>query len=303
VQGWGKMYLHSMHVSYKDGLDKTYRENNRDNISYAAWLSRGTAFLVLPVCANGALCLVLGGKLWMMLEKAKLLDIVLENISTGKTPKTVHRVIIPTKIFKLISKSYLLKRPNRFPMICPPVMYNGNDYGGYLLNKDHNREKLMIPKWLYGDKTTDIRKGSYLVDSVNICQQVPFKIYNQMLDFIIENNEKITGENQLLQNLLNEIIKVKSEDKRLHEHHVNKRRSLESKRLQTEMIVGIASIYHDLDIYFPIRVDTRTRNYPQPDYLNYQSTEVAKSLLQFKVPGMIEKENREAIMYFKAYGG
>jgi DNA-directed RNA polymerase len=51
------------------------------------------------------------------------------------------------------------------------------------------------------------------------------------------------------------------------------------------MIVGIASIYHDLDIYFPIRIDTR--NYPLPDYFNYPSTEVAKSLLQFKIPGMI----------------
>ena len=84
----------------------------------------------------------------------------LEKISTGNTPKTVNRVVIPTKMFRWVSKPYLLKRPHKFPIICPPVMYNGNDYGGYLLNKDHKRETFIIPKWLYKNKKKNGYKSS-----------------------------------------------------------------------------------------------------------------------------------------------
>lgn len=49
-------------------------------------------------------------------------------------------------------------------------------------------------------------------------------------------------------------------------------------------------------------MDFRGRIYPRVTYLNYQGSELAKSLLLFAHPGCIKRNDRQAIEYLKSYG-
>ncbi len=64
--------------------------------------------------------------------------------------------------------------------------------------------------------------------------------------------------------------------------------------------------YLNLLEFKPIRIDNR-RLYCETDYLNYQSTELSKSLLSksllfFSKPEFIDKTDNVAIDYLKLYG-
>lgn len=49
-------------------------------------------------------------------------------------------------------------------------------------------------------------------------------------------------------------------------------------------------------------MDFRGRIYPRVTYLNYQGSQLAKSLLLFAYPGSIKRNNIKAIEYLKSYG-
>ena len=49
-------------------------------------------------------------------------------------------------------------------------------------------------------------------------------------------------------------------------------------------IIRTAIVYSDVKEFFiPVKIDNRGRLYAQTDYFNYQSTELAKSLLLFSL--------------------
>lgn len=68
-------------------------------------------------------------------------------------------------------------------------------------------------------------------------------------------------------------------------------------------MISIANTYKNIpELYFPLMMDFRGRIYPRVTYLNYQGSELAKSLLLFSRPGIIERTNTQAIEYLKSYG-
>jgi DNA-directed RNA polymerase len=75
--------------------------------------------------------------------------------------------------------------------------------------------------------------------------------------------------------------------------------------LQTNIlnIFNIAEMYANIEkIYFPVRLDQRTRLYCSPYFLNYQSTDLAKSLLLLAESSYFNKQNETAINYLLSYG-
>jgi DNA-directed RNA polymerase len=78
-----------------------------------------------------------------------------------------------------------------------------------------------------------------------------------------------------------------------------------SKKLVEQNIIGLADIFVDIpEIFIPIRMDYRGRIwiYCEPEYLNYQSTDLAKSLLLFAKGDKILKSDIYSINYLKIFG-
>jgi DNA-directed RNA polymerase len=76
-----------------------------------------------------------------------------------------------------------------------------------------------------------------------------------------------------------------------------------SKKVLQENILGLAKVFSNVHEFFiPVRLEFRGRMNCVSEYLNYQSCELAKSLLLFSKPEKILKTDIKAIGYFKAYG-
>lgn len=70
-----------------------------------------------------------------------------------------------------------------------------------------------------------------------------------------------------------------------------------------ENILGVAEVFSNTrEFFIPVRIDFRGRLYCISEYLNYQSSELAKSLLIFSRPEKPYKGDRKAIGYLKAFG-
>jgi DNA-directed RNA polymerase len=70
-----------------------------------------------------------------------------------------------------------------------------------------------------------------------------------------------------------------------------------------ENILGLADVLLNIHEFFiPVRVDPFGRLYCISEYLNYQSTELAKSLLLFSKGEKLDKSDKVGISYLKAYG-
>jgi len=77
---------------------------------------------------------------------------------------------------------------------------------------------------------------------------------------------------------------------------------LNKKELQ-DNILGLAKVFSQVHEFFiPVRIDFRGRMYCISEYLNYQSNELAKSLLLFSKGEKLKKTDIKSIDYLKAYG-
>jgi DNA-directed RNA polymerase len=77
---------------------------------------------------------------------------------------------------------------------------------------------------------------------------------------------------------------------------------LSQKDLQ-DSILTIADLFSTKHEFFiPTNLDFRGRLYCVSEYLNYQSTELAKALLIFSKGEKLYKSDKESINYLKAYG-
>lgn len=77
---------------------------------------------------------------------------------------------------------------------------------------------------------------------------------------------------------------------------------LRSKLNLERNILEIANVFKKHTIYFPVRLDNRGRLYCLPHYLNYPSSELAKSLLLFSEPGEMKLDSKNADYYLRIYG-
>ena len=225
-------------------------------------------------------------------------------ISIAKTER--RNYILPSQpIIKLLddSKDYTLKHlPLRIPMIVKPKMYtrnivNGKNkeiLGGYLLNDEKFTDSMIIPNWEL-KKSSFIKEDNVIYNLINNVNSVGFKINKDMLDFINTYNDKF---NLLITPYLEDKIKT-----RLSKAEYTNLESYISKLDLQENILGLAKVYSNIkEFYLPVRIDYRGRMNCVSQYLNYQSTELAKSLLLFSKGEKIMKNDTLAINYFKAYG-
>ena len=229
--------------------------------------------------------------------------------NTIRIQEDARSIVIKSENTKIFSV------PTKLPMIVEPKQYKLVDnkiiLGGFLKNDISYVENLFIDKVGY-KYTTKLKKDNDIIDLINGVSRVPYKINKETLEFIqlygVEkgiiisvdqskyNTVKTTPNNESNKFVYKPYIKrSKKLDKQL--------RSVQSSIYMQTNILNIAELYSLVDkIYFPVRLDQRTRLYCSTEYLNYQSTDLAKGLLLFAKPGFIYKDDIDSINYLKSYG-
>lgn len=194
----------------------------------------------------------------------------------------------------------------KLPMVWEPKEYiysehpNQNVLGGFLLNDVEYTEEIFKDKKGYGKKTT-FKDNNLIVSLINGLSKTPYKTNTDTLEYIYKYGvEKgiVTDDSEIN-------IKTYKKDpySGFNKRDSKKYRSIYSKILLERNILSIADVYSKVSkIYFPLRLDNRTRVYCETDYFHYQSSDLAKGLISFAVPGLLTKNNTEEINYFKAFG-
>ncbi len=248
----------------------------------------------------------LAGSLGSILEKW-MLDINLVEQDWFKVNRVESlNVLVPTEdvLNTLKDKDKMVHLPDKLPMIVKPKAYfrkkleNGKVkeiLGGYYLNDVRYTDELIKSKWNLKD-TSKIRDKNVIYSLVNNINSVGFKINKDVLDFIYSYDKQY---NLLyIDNVEHLLLKPK-----LNKYENIELESFLSKKKLQENILGLAKAYSNIhEFYLPVRLDFRGRVNCVSQYLNYQSSELAKSLLLFSKPEKIIKTNTRALSYLKAYG-
>lgn len=190
----------------------------------------------------------------------------------------------------------------KLPMLVTPRVYTPHTPGGYLLNDEYTSDGIFIDNPRLGSKTT-INDNNVVYDLVNNINGVGYKINRDVFNFVSNEGDGIFKKELVVFDLdkIQEISNIKIKDfkgKKLEEYQATL-----SKITLQKNILGIAKVFMEVDQFFiPVRLDSRGRLYCTAEYLNYQSTELAKSLLLFRKGEMVSKANKTAISYLKVYG-
>jgi len=135
---------------------------------------------------------------------------------------------------------------------------------------------------------------------INGIASTPFCINKALLNYIKENNNRF----KLL--LYDPYIGLSDTDvKSIRQDKVKYAEftSAVSKYNLERHIISIATLYENQkNIYFPMKMDSRGRIYCIPMYLQYQGTELAKSLLLFANKTKLKLSDSRSMEYLYCYG-
>jgi len=201
---------------------------------------------------------------------------------------------------ELLQTKSVLTPPNRLPSIVPPKLYKFEDgrmkLGGYQLNDIAYSEDVILKK-PYLLKQSIIHQDNIIYDVINKLNSVAYKINTDVLNFIELNMDFYKDELVSSKHDLEDKNKLTSRERKILQKHLNKF------NLQNH-ILNLAKAYAVIpSFYFINRLDYRGRLYCVTEYLNYQSTDLAKALLLFSIPNKIQRIGSEIpLMYFSVFG-
>ena len=216
-------------------------------------------------------------------------------------------ILIPNdKISDILGNEIIiLNLPFKIPMIVKPKKYGFNletkeeILGGYLLNNKEIINTLIIKNSELKIQSV-IEANNKIYDMVNNISSVAFKINNQVLEFILNFGLKY---NLIIDPNFVDPLEIKKKKTKLNFKENKILDSFLSKKMLEMNILGLAQIFKNVPEFFiPVRIDNRGRVYCMADYLNYQGTELAKSLLLFSKGEKIFKEDKDSINFLKIFG-
>lgn len=120
-----------------------------------------------------------------------------------------------------------------------------------------------------------------------------FKVNKDLLTYLLEENSvhKLLIDQQSIHELDNIEFRNKTQEKKIYQEFL-------SLKIHEGYIIEIAKTYVDVpSIYFPIKLDNRGRLYTTSVYFNYQGSELAKALILFSCPDIIQRGDAAAIEF------
>lgn len=275
-------YLYTIKCRDKDFKDASYSE------WYAKKISSNE--LLLNKIENDQIIAQLGFSVIQILESCNMVTSVL--IIKSKEER-YYTLTVDKKLLDIREKS-LIDFPLRLPMLVEPKPYDKGVLGGYLLNDVNYKQELIIHKSIFKDKSV-VKDDNVIYNMVNNIGSTPYKINTELLDYILTDKHGLLLDPN--KPSIYENIEKKSKQQQ------SKYSSEISKLNLQETILGIADFYKNFPaFYFPIRMDIRGRIYCSSTYLNYQSSELAKALLLFSNPGIVNKKDLNSVKYLEFYG-
>lgn len=279
-------YLYDMYTNSREDL------SSEIDISFSVWKKDYLNLSYNYFLYDDTFISEFGCKLIDILESSSLVKKELTR-SSYKEQKYILSVYDNNILVKFGNKKVHVL-PFKLPMVVEPKDYTSESLGGYLLNNVKTSDGLIIEKSGY-KHTSELNNSSIIYKLVNGVSKVPYKINQELLDFVINNKHLGLLIDNTKPHKYQDINRTKYQDK-VYKSYV-------SKLLLQENILDIASIYRNFSkIYFPVRIDQRGRLYCSSAYFNYQSTELSKALLLFARPGIVERGDNKAIDYLKSHG-
>ena len=279
-------------------VNTLYQKHKRDNLITDNYYSKFKTDLfknpIFETLTTDEFLVQLGSRLLEIMFTCEVLETKV--IKPSKNESRLVLILNENVSSLLPRKNTVIIAPLKLPMIVKPKVYTENKLGGYLLNDDMYTEDMIVDKVAY-KYTSKVLKDNIIYKTVNNMSSTPFKVNKDLLDYLLRYN----SEHQLLTSpdFVHKYEMVKSRTKSQEKEY----QSFLSKKILQEFVINIAQTYSNVsEIYFPVKLDNRGRIYTIPSYFNYQSTELAKALISFAVPGIIHRNDNIAIEYLKAYG-
>lgn len=162
-------------------------------------------------------------------------------------------------------------------MLCQPNNWSDKEYGGYLNN---NIEKNNLISGLGVNNDHTIQNLEKLYNAVNYLNSIKFRINTEVLDFIIENKEKVFNNYYQSEGIQN-------------------KNKIDDNILRDVVTLEIAKTFYDVTFYLNTYADWRGRLYTHSHYLSYQGSDLSLALIQFEEGQIISKSG---LYFFKVYG-
>jgi DNA-directed RNA polymerase len=210
-----------------------------------------------------------------------------------------HYIYISIKPQYLAVLTGSIFNPIRLPMICKPkkwvykeeiLINEGNkneesqlvlmETGGYLLDQFNELSKNDTIVRQHSSNKFESLISKNQVDSINFLNSRAFEINKEMLDLAVK--EWYNKGDSFLFGGLNQLHPSTTQFDKLSSSAKKEVLSHNSKHWAYLNTINIALLMRDQTIYFPSFLDFRGRIYPTPNYLSYQSSDLARSLLLFK---------------------
>jgi len=235
-----------------------------------------------------------------------LLELILDEFNYIFTKNSIyenneHYIYISIKQGYLAILTSSIFNPIKLPMISPPKKWEFEkldqgiieikEIGGYYLDQfnEISKNNQIIRQHVYNKYNSLISENQ--INSINFLNNRAFKINKEILELVIKewncNDSNLFNGLNRLHPLTNEFENVRSSIKKDILSH-------NSKYWINTNIINIALLMKDQTIYFTTFLDFRGRIYPTSHYLNYQSSDLARSLLLFND---IPKTKKDANIY------
>jgi DNA-directed RNA polymerase len=175
------------------------------------------------------------------------------------------KLVINTEFLEIIKQNIIIN-PNTLPMLCQPVKWYENVYGGYLTNSSR---RLDIITGL-GEISHKVENKNSIYKAVNFLNSIKFSINKNLLNYLLSHEGSY----------ILDIVKADDE-------------------LQRFITLKIAQIFKNTYFYLNTHADWRGRLYTQSFYISYQSGDLSTALLNFSEGESITEEGR---LYLYIYG-